>query len=210
MATNKAKTSAPKLAAPKAVDAAEKSSVTAVAASASAVGAAGGVNPGTNSPSAPAASTVNEAQPAAGTPLAQPDSTGTAPSEADKTLPPGGDTGAASTVVAEQAQVDGAKGSAIDDLNSPEVPAQNVAAGVLGEATRIDDDIADALRAAAEPRVLFEVRARQPRGFYRGGKFWPSTWTAVRQGDLSADQIHAVINEPMLEARDPEGDDDGR
>lgn len=50
MATNKAKTSAPKLAAPKAVDTAEKSSVTAVAASAAAVGAAGGVNPGTNSP----------------------------------------------------------------------------------------------------------------------------------------------------------------
>lgn len=161
MATNKEKTSAPKLAA-------EKSSVTAVAASAAAVGAAGGVNPGTNSPSAPAASKVNEAQPAAGTPSAQPDFTGTSLSEAEKRSPAGAD------AAAKAGHEDRAGGAAPEGSSTTE-----------------------ALRVQM-PAVIAKVRALSPRGFYRGGRFWPAEWTDVREGDLSPEQMAAVVSEKQL------------
>lgn len=194
MATNKANNPASKPAAPKGATAAEKSSVTAVAASAAAVGAAGGVNPGTNSPQPDAASAGNVAQPAAETSPAQPDSAGTA-TEADKTLSPSGG-----------AEGDAVKGDGNDQTGEQTVLAQALATGVLDRATEIED--AAEAPAAAQPKVLFEVRARRERGFHRGGKFWPHEWTQVREGDLTAEQLLAVTRESMLEVRQTKGDEE--
>lgn len=42
------------------------------------------------------------------------------------------------------------------------------------------------------------VVCKQPKGMWRGGRFWPSETTDVSLADLTEDQAEQIRGEPML------------
>lgn len=49
-----------------------------------------------------------------------------------------------------------------------------------------------------EKKNIARVRATKDGGFYRAGRHWPKGWTVVAEGELSEDQLRAIVEEPML------------